>query len=97
MPVVEKTGGGRVYIRPLDQRFEVGDQVDVDEEVAAYLTEERGDFEVIDGDEPGPLGADPADMIEAGECPWCSDYEGEGVAQHAASAHPDEWDAYKED
>ena len=65
MPVVEKTGGGRVYIRPLDQRFEVGDQADVDAEMVAYLTEERGDFEVVDGgesadqeDEPPDEGAD---------------------------------------
>lgn len=35
------------------------------------------------------------DRIDAGECPWCDDYEGDGVPQHAASAHADEWAAYK--
>ncbi|MFC4549385.1 MULTISPECIES: hypothetical protein [Halorussus] len=47
MPRVEKTDGGLVYLRPLDRRFEIGDQVDVDEEMAAYLCEERGDFEYV--------------------------------------------------
>ena len=36
-------------------------------------------------------------LIEAGECPWCDDYEGENVGQHASSAHPDAWNDYKED
>ena len=44
MPTVEKHSGGRVYIRPLDRRFEIGDRVDVDRELAAYLCDERGDF-----------------------------------------------------
>jgi hypothetical protein len=34
-------------------------------------------------------------MIDMGVCPWCDEYEGEHVGQHASSAHPDEWDAYK--
>lgn len=36
-----------------------------------------------------------ADDIEAGVCPWCDGYDGEYVGQHASSAHPDQWDAYK--
>lgn len=42
-----------------------------------------------------------ADLIEEGTCPWCVEedaddpYEGDGVPQHASSAHPDEWDAFK--
>lgn len=40
------------------------------------------------------------DRIDAGECPWCPDdedgYTGDGVAQHASSAHPEEWQDYKE-
>lgn len=40
---------------------------------------------------------DLAAIIDDGECPWCDEYDGENVAQHASSAHPDEWDAYKED
>lgn len=37
------------------------------------------------------------ELIDQGECPWCDEYEGDAVGQHAASAHPDEWGAYKED
>lgn len=39
-------------------------------------------------------GTDPVtvdDALEQGVCPWCDDYEGDGVAQHASSAHPDRW------
>lgn len=39
----------------------------------------------------------PSDLLDKGECPWCDDYEGDAVPQHASSAHPDEWAAYKED
>lgn len=38
-----------------------------------------------------------AEAIEAGECPWCDEYDGDHVGQHASSAHPDKWDAYSED
>lgn len=34
-------------------------------------------------------------LIDAGECPWCDDYAGDAVPQHASSAHPDEWQAHK--
>ncbi|MDF9748368.1 hypothetical protein [Natrinema salsiterrestre] len=53
MRAVEKVRGGRVYIRPIDQRFSIGDRVTVDEELAAYLCEERGDFERVDGERDG--------------------------------------------
>lgn len=36
------------------------------------------------------------DAIEDGVCPWCDDYTGDGVPQHAGSAHPEKWQAYKE-
>jgi len=54
MARVEKITGGRVYIRPLATEFEVGDQADVDAEMAAYLVEERGDFERVDDGEDDP-------------------------------------------
>jgi hypothetical protein len=38
-----------------------------------------------------------AAAIEAGVCPWCDDYEGDAVAQHASSAHSDKWAAHSED
>lgn len=67
MPTVEKTSGGRAYIRPLEQRFEIGDRVDVDEEMAAYLCDERGDFgRVLEKDDSeavdDELPFDPADL-----------------------------------
>jgi hypothetical protein len=34
--------------------------------------------------------------IADGVCPWCDEYEGDGVPQHASAAHPDDWAEYKE-
>lgn len=52
------------------------------------------------GDDSGSLvnADDKSDrvLVENGTCPWCDDYEGDSVPQHASSAHPDKWDAYKE-
>jgi len=39
--------------------------------------------------------ADAEQLIEQGICPWCDDYEGEYIGNHASSAHPDEWREYK--
>jgi hypothetical protein len=38
---------------------------------------------------------DAAQLIQAGECPWCDDYEGDHVGRHASSAHADEWQRFK--
>ena len=38
-----------------------------------------------------------AAAIEAGECPWCDEYTGDHVGQHASSAHAEEWADYKVD
>lgn len=38
-----------------------------------------------------------AELIEDGECPWCDDYSGGHVGQHASSAHPKKWSDYKDD
>lgn len=40
---------------------------------------------------------DVSASINSGVCPWCDDYEGDHVGQHASSAHPDEWGAYTAD
>ena len=37
-----------------------------------------------------------AAAVEAGVCPWCDEYEGGHVGQHASSAHPDAWEAYRD-
>jgi hypothetical protein len=73
-----------------------GETVSVDAETAEYL-QEHGEFEVLESEEPSS-DDEPSveDAIEAGECPWCDEYEGDAVGQHAASAHSDEWDEYKE-
>jgi hypothetical protein len=39
-------------------------------------------------------GADADAMLDNGVCPWCDEYAGNHVGQHASSAHPDEWDEY---
>lgn len=38
-----------------------------------------------------------AATIDAGECYWCDEYSGDHVGQHASSAHPEAWTAYKND
>jgi len=42
------------------------------------------------------LPRDIEQLIEGGECPWCDSYSGDHVGQHASSAHPQKWQAYKE-
>lgn len=39
---------------------------------------------------------DPETVLERGACPWCEDYTGDYPGQHASSAHPDEWEAYRD-
>jgi hypothetical protein len=38
----------------------------------------------------------PATAIERGKCPWCDDYDGDHVGQHASSAHPEAWREYRD-
>lgn len=46
MVTVEKVDGGRVTIRGIG-RFTIGDQAEVSADEAAYLCEERGDFDRV--------------------------------------------------
>lgn len=102
MPVVEKIAGGRVVVRGIGE-FSPGDRADVSEADAAYLCDDRGDFQRVDENDGSDLpddrvpDEDLAAMIDEGLCPWCDEYEGDAVGQHASAAHPDEWAAYKED
>jgi len=48
MPVVEKVSGGEFYHRGLDRRLSQADRADVNADLAAYLCDERGDFERIE-------------------------------------------------
>ncbi|WP_147435155.1 hypothetical protein [Haloarcula sp. Atlit-120R] len=98
MPTVEKTEGGRVTVRGIGE-FGLGDQAEVSEDDAAYLCDERGDFERIDdvaaedetgGDdvhqEDGP--PDPDDLeddAESGTLPFNpADLTNDEVADRAA-------------
>jgi len=109
MPTLKYVGNaGRYRLTNSDVDVAQGETVTVDEDTAAHL-QEHGEFEVADktGDEtvgqedepPDPTGdmSDLEETINGGECPWCDKYEGDAVGQHAASAHPDAWDDYKED
>ena len=103
MPVVEKTSGAKVRVRGIGE-FDVGDRADVSTSDAQYLVDERGDFEIVDDgsdadeeDTPEPITHTLEETIDAGKCPWCDEYEGDAVGQHASSAHPDEWNDYKEE
>lgn len=43
------------------------------------------------------VGTDDDSAGESGEtdgCPFCGEYDGANVAQHAAQAHPDQWADY---
>jgi len=95
MPTLRYVGNaGRYRLTNSDVDVAQGDTVDVDEDTAAYL-QANGDFEVVDTEPDDAV--DIEATIEAGECPWCDDYEGDAVGQHASSAHPEAWDDYKED
>lgn len=83
MPAVEKTTGGPVYHRGLGETLEIGDQSEVSEELAAYLCEERGDFERVDA---GDDSAGTCDVVKSDDevcgrdlpCPYHSDGDEEG-------------------
>lgn len=46
-----------------------------------------------DGADEEPVDVDA--QLEAGECPWCDEFDGESPGRHASSAHPEQWGAYK--
>jgi len=77
--------------------IEAGATETVDDDLAEYLLD-RDDFEEVESEGTDDGGDDTVEeQINAGECPWCDEYEGENVGQHAASVHADAWDDYKED
>ena len=81
MPTVEKVTSGRVYVRQVDREFSVGESVDVSDADAAYLVDERGDFEVVDdGDDSESDGTAEGDPIE-----------GKPVAEIDVAEHLNRW------
>lgn len=95
---VEVSGDDAEYLCAERGDFEVVDEsesypTESDESVGCGVTPSDADG--------GYLRDAPAEtQVAEGVCPWCSPndrYEGDHVGQHASSAHPDEWDAFKED
>lgn len=76
MPTVEKTEGGRVYVRSVGREFATGDQAEVSSSEAAYLAEERGDFALVDEPDAADV-ADDGDVREEDGPP--DDAEGEAA------------------
>lgn len=72
---------------------------DIDDEAATFCEDCGPLGHDSDGDGDGSPDADTApalsEQIDDGVCPWCDEYEGDHVGQHASSAHADEWDEYK--
>lgn len=104
MPRLRYTGGSRYALRD-GPTWTEGDVHDVEGSTADRLADLEK-FELVSDDsdaesrdESETADEEPASveyLIEDGRCPWCDDYEGEAVAQHASAAHPDQWAAYKE-
>lgn len=89
MPRLRYTEGSRYALRD-GPTWEDGDVYEVDDATADRLVE-LDKFEFVDGTAPAL-----DDAIDRGVCPWCDEYEGEHVGQHASLAHSDEWNAYTE-
>jgi len=66
------------------------------EETTGESSDEEPESVTDDEDDATEWEDRPAAAIEAGVCPWCDDYEGDHVGQHASSAHADQWADYKE-
>lgn len=109
---VEDDRARTLHVREDDEGRYVGPPEQYASAVAEFLgvdwTEDDPDAPSNDGDEDATADDSGYDYreyeerkaieegIERGECPWCDDYTGDGVPQHASSAHPDEWSDYKE-
>lgn len=78
----------------------LNDVADADLNADDYLADDgdgEGEGDEDDGEETEAEVTDVVKSIDDGVCPWCDDYEGDGVPQHASSAHSEKWAAYKED
>jgi hypothetical protein len=98
MPTIRKATRGAEFLHGYGT-VRGGDTVEVDADTAAYLVEQDDYERVVDVDGEEVTSADDptvAEQIDNGVCPWCDDYEGDGVPQHASSAHSQEWAAYSE-
>jgi hypothetical protein len=106
MPTIRKATRGAEFLHGYGT-VRGGDTIEVDADTAEYLVDQDGyervvdvDGEEVPGDGDGYLRDKPPGVqIEEGVCPWCDPddrYEGDGVPQHASSAHSEAWAAYSE-
>ena len=99
MPLVEKIAGGTVHVRGAG-RFSYGDRADVDDEMAAYLCEERGDFKRVDAtdvefeevgeDDVDDAEEDAADDLESKTVDELQDLAAEADVSGRSSMNKDE-------
>ena len=61
--------------------------------IADSTVEATGDVTLCGACSGADVGAET--LISEGVCPWCDEYEGEHVGQHASSAHSERWRAFK--
>lgn len=91
---VRKTSGGHVYIRSAGRRFDVGDTAEVSESEAAYLCDERGDFEVVkDGAEVREEDG-PPDVVAEGDDFSSNGWLDNGYQDRADAVHAGGLDEY---
>jgi len=65
---------------------------------AEYADAVRAHLGVTERSENESGADDEAESVSLDDgCPWCDEYDGANVGQHASSAHSDEWAAYKAD
>lgn len=71
-------------------------RVEAPESAAEPSVSDAGETSDGDDGDDTATDAEDSDLVAAGICPWCDEYEGDHVGQHASSAHPDQWAAHKE-
>jgi len=90
MRTIRKTRPGESHIHT-HGTVAGGETIAVDDDTADYLVDSGG-YEYADETDTVPVD----DALEQGVCPWCDDYEGDAVGQHASSAHEEKWSEYKD-
>lgn len=92
--------GDDELLRPID-----GSVLPSDAEVVGESTDaeyravtDSGDGDADDADDGPQKNQDhetTAEILDAGECPWCDEYEGDSPGRHASAAHSDAWEQFK--
>jgi hypothetical protein len=110
MPTIRKATSGEEFLHGYGT-VAGGDTIEVDADTAEYLVE-QDDYERVNVTDISSAESETpeensdsepesvSEQIDSGVCPWCPPddrYEGDGVPQHASSAHPEAWADYSED